>query len=107
MREHAPVGLALALGIVACSGTDASAACNLRDGGCRGYGNYAPRAYGYAPPVAYYQAPRLYYAPPPAYFAAPPAYYYAPPAAYYGPPVYAGYGYNPWPRTLRRRFSPL
>ncbi len=58
-------------------------------------------------PVAYYQAPRLYYAPPPAYFAAPPAYYYAPPAAYYGPPVYAGYGYNPWPRTLRRRFSPL
>ena len=103
MREHAFLGSALVLGlaIFGCSGTVASA-CNRPDG-CRGYG-YAPGAYGYyAPPAAYYAPPPAYYAPPPAYgaYAAPPA-YYAPPPVYYG----LTYGHY-WPRTLRRRFSPL
>jgi hypothetical protein len=102
MRKRVPIGLALALGIVACGGTDASA-CDWRNGGCRAYGYYAP-------PVAYYQAPRAYYAPPPAYgyYAAPRA-YYAPPPVYYAPQAYgyAAYGYYYWPRVYRPRFSPL
>jgi hypothetical protein len=98
MPAQFPLLSVLTLAVVACSGTPASA-CNRPDG-CRSYG-YAPGAYGYAPPVAYYAPPPIYYAPPP------PAYgYYAPPPAYFGPPVYASYGYY-WPRTLRRRFSPL